>query len=302
MTGRTVTIFGGSGYLGRHIVAAVRAGGRRARIAVRRPDRAAALLEDTSSSAVEIVEADVRDEASIRTAVSGADAVVNAVGLYVEGADGRFDDVHVIGAGRVAGEAAAALARLIHISGIGVDPASPSPYIRARANGEAAVRQAHPDAVIFRPSALFGPGDALFNAYAKAVRSSPVIPLFGRGRAAVQPVFVGDVAGAVVAALDGAFSLGQVFELGGPDRYTYREILELVMQQTGRRRLALPVPIAAWTTAARVLSLLPNPPVTRDMVELVRQDNVADLTKPGLSDLGVTPTPVMEVLPTYLSL
>lgn len=299
MTGRTVTIFGGSGYLGRHIVAAVRDAGWMPRIAVRRPDRVRDLIEGCERPAGEAVAADVRDEASVRAAIAGASAVVNTVGLYVEGADGRFDDIHVAGAGRVAELAGAA--RLIHISGIGVDTLSASPYVRARARGEEAVRLACPDAVILRPSALFGPGDALFTAYAKAVRSLPIVPLFGRGDAAIQPVYVGDVARAVAAALASDGAAGQIFELGGPDRFTYRDILELVMQHTGRRRLALPIPIAAWTALARVLSVLPNPPVTRDMVELVRRDNVASPGKPGLSDLGVMPTPAAEILPSYVS-
>ena len=246
------------------------------------------------------VAADVRDEAAVTAAVEGAEAVVNAVGLYVERGGDTFQAVHVEGAGRVARQAARVRARLVHLSGIGADASSRSRYVRARAQGEAAVREAYPKATILRPSVLFGPGDAFFNTFARMARAAPVLPLFGAGDTRLQPVFVDDVAEAVARALGGHDAAGRIYELGGPKTYSYRELLQLVLDREGKRRPFLPLPFAAWHAMATAASLLPGPPLTRDQVFLMEQDNLVAPDALGFADLGIAPTPVEEVLPGYL--
>lgn len=302
MTQRLVTVFGGSGFLGRRIVVRLIEAGVSARVAVRRPAAAEAAVPGGAGASVTAVAADVRDEASVAAAVAGAAAVVNAVALYVERGAETFTAVHVEGARRLARlSAAAGVGRLVHVSGIGVDDRSPSAYVRARAEGESAVRTAFPGATVLRPSVLFGPGDAFFTTLAAMARRAPALALFGRGETRVQPVFVDDVAAAAAHALDNADTAGTVFELGGPDVFTYRALLESVCRWTGRRRVLLPVPFVAWELAAQILSVLPEPPLTRDQIALVRRDNVVAAGMPGLTDLGVKPTPVAAVVPGYLA-
>lgn len=294
MAPKIAAVFGGSGFLGRRIVARLTEEGLTVRVAARDPGPAAAPGE-----AVPVV-ADVRDEAAVAAAIDGAEAVVNAVGLYVERGGDTFRAVHVEAAGRVARQAAHAGARLVHISGIGADPGSRSGYVRARAAGEAAVRDAFAEATILRPSVLFGPGDAFFNTFAKLARAAPVLPLFGAGDTKLQPVFVDDVAEAVVRALACRDAEGRTYELGGPGTYSYRELLRFVLERVGRQRAFLPLPFAAWHVLAAAASLFPGPPLTRDQVILMEQDNVVAPDALGFADLGIAPTPVEEVLPRYL--
>lgn len=289
MTETTATLFGGTGFLGSRVADRLAAEGWRTRVAARRPSGLPAPLE--------AVEADVRDEASVSRAVQGSGAVINAVGLYVERGAETFEAVHVVGARRVAAACAeAGVGRLVHVSGIGVDPSSESAYVRARAAGEAAVREAFPAATILRPSVLFGPGDGFLNTFAGIARTSPVVPLFGDGGTRVQPVFVEDVAQAATRCLTDPAAPGRVYELGGPKAYAYRELIGLVMERIGRRRLLLPLPYPAWSALAMLAGLLPSPPLTRDQIALVRRDNLADPALPGLADLGIEPTPVEAVL------
>lgn len=242
MAPRITTLFGGTGFLGRHVAACLSRAGATVRVGVRNPERAGR-FPVPGPGAVLPTCADVRDEAAVATAVAGADAVINAVGLYLEHGAATFQAVHVEGAGRIARAAAAAgVPRLVHISGIGADALSPSAYVRARAAGEATVRAAFADATILRPSVLFGPGDTFFNTLAGLARVSPVLPLFGRGATRLQPVYVGDVAQAAVRALADAEAPGRTYELGGPKTYSYRDLLALVLARTGRRRLLLPLP------------------------------------------------------------
>lgn len=290
-TRRLVTVFGGTGFLGREIVTGLARAGLDVRVAVRRPDLAPATA----------VAADVRDEASVKRAVEGVSAVVNAVGLYVERGDETFEAVHAQGAGTVAGHAAqAGVARVIHVSGIGADPRSGSSYVRSRAKGEALVREAFPGATILRPSVLFGPGDAMFGALAAIARRAPVIPLFGRGETRLQPVHVGDVAAAVVNSLDDPSAEGATYELGGPDIVTYRSLVDLVLKHLGKRRVLLPVPFPVWEVQASLLGVLPNPPLTRDQVTLMKDDNVVGPDALTLADLGIVPTPVEAILPAII--
>ncbi|HEX6144242.1 MAG TPA: NAD-dependent epimerase/dehydratase family protein, partial [Geminicoccaceae bacterium] len=243
------------------------------------------------------VRADVWDQATVGQALDGAAAIVNTVGHYVERGGASFEAIHGQGARNVAVAAAqAGVRRLVHISGLGADPASPSAYVRARATGERLVSDAFPGVTIFRPSVIFGPGDALFGRLAALAAVLPALPLFGTGRVRLQPVFVGDVADAVAAAIERDGAAGRIFELGGPRTYSYRDLVRLTLEHSGRRRLLLPVPYAVWELLAR----LPGAPVSSDQVKLMREDNVAGGSRPGLVDLGVRPTPVEEILPTYI--
>ncbi len=296
-----VTVFGGSGFLGRHIVGRLVDEGARVRAASRHPERTDVPGTGVAGGAIEPVYADVRDDASVASAVAGSESVINAVGLYVERGAESFDAIHVGGAERVAREASrAGVERLVQISGIGADANSDSSYVRARAHGESAVQEAFDGATILRPSVLFGPGDAFFNSLARIAKVTPALPLFGNGHTRLQPVYVSDVAKAVAKVLAEPLSLGQVYELGGPKTYTYRALLRLMLRQVGRRRLLLPLPFFVWELLADVMSLLPNPPVTRDQITLMIRDNVVAPGVLSLTDLGIEPAAVETVLPAYL--
>ena len=300
MADRRVTVFGGSGFLGRRIVERLAADGAEVRVAVRHPERAAFLARFGRTGQITAVRADVWDAASVAPALAGADAVVNTVGHYVERGDASFEAIHGQGARHVAETAAAAgVRRLVHISGIGADPASDSPYVRARAVGERLVREAFPAATILRPSVMFGPNDFL-ERLAGIARVMPAIPLFGVGDVRLQPVYVDDVAAAVVKALATPEAAGQLYELGGPRVYTYEALVRLVLEQTGRRRLLLPVPYAVWHALAAVTAPLPRRPISRDQVKLMQKDNVVSPGALTFADLGITPSPLEAIAPTYL--
>jgi NADH dehydrogenase len=302
MSDSWITVFGGTGFLGRRIVERLAGDGVKVRVVARNPDRASA-IELPPGAKVERLRADLRDPESIAAAVAGARGVVNAVGLYVERGGETFDAVHVAGAACVAEQAAkAGVARLVHISGIGVDGASDSAYIRARANGEAAVHEAFPAATILRPSVVFAPDDNFINLLLRMARVLPVLPLFGDGGTMLQPVFAGDVALAAARALDDPAAAGKTYELGGPVPYSYRNLLHLVTTLGGHRRPLLPVPFPIWEIQARLAGILPNPPLTSDQVALMRHDNLASPDLPGLADLGVTPTSLEATLPEYPAL
>ncbi|MDX1540217.1 MAG: complex I NDUFA9 subunit family protein [Geminicoccaceae bacterium] len=286
-----VTVFGGSGFVGSRIVKRLIEEGARVRVAVRHPERVEVAEE------IEAVRADVWDAATVEPALRGADAVVNVVGHYVETGNATFEAIHGQGARNVAVAATeAGVPRLVHVSGLGADPKSPSAYVRARATGERLVSEAFPAVTILRPSVIFGPGDAFFTRLASLARVLPGLPMFGSGTVRLQPVFVGDVAEAALQAIARDEARGQIYELGGPKIYTYRDLLRLMLEQTGRRRLLMPVPYAAWDVLAR----LPGAPVSSDQVKLMRDDNVVGDGASTLADLGVRATPVEEVLPTYL--
>jgi len=294
-----VTVFGGSGFLGRQIVKRLAADGTPVRVAVRRPEQASFLEALAPGGRIEVVAADVWNETTVARAVEGSAAAVNTVGHYVEKRGASFDAVHGEGARHVAEQAQkAGVGRLVHISGIGADPASASPYVRARGAGEALVRKAFEGATILRPSVLFGPEDKFLNTLARVARLAPALALFGRGETRLQPVFVGDVAEAAARVLADPGTAGKTFELGGPRVFAYRELLELVLREVGRKRLLVPVPFAVWEAAAAALSVLPRPPLTADMVTLMKRDNVVGAGALGLEDLGISPIAVEEVLPT----
>jgi uncharacterized protein YbjT (DUF2867 family) len=297
----TVSVFGGTGFLGRRLVRRLAAEGATLRIAVRSPDRAQSVLRAADLDRVTVFRADVRDRASVAAAVAGVDAVVNAVSAYVEKGGVTFESVHEQGARTLAQEAAAAgVARLVLVSGIGADPASKSPYIRARGRGELAVRQAFPSATIVRPSAMFGPGDALFGTLADIARLLPVVPLIGGGRTRLQPVYVEDVAEAIVRMLADRGSAGQTYELAGPGVYTLRELVSFALRLIDKRRLLVPLPFAVAEIQARLFELLPSPPLTTSQVDLLRVDSLASGALPGFRDLDIRPKAVEDIVPTYI--
>ncbi len=302
MADAVITIFGGTGFLGSALVKRLLTEGYRVRVAVRDPGKAKTLLDEEHRGRFEAVSADVRDRGSLAKALTEAAAVVNAVGHYVEHKGASFHDVHVRGAENLAREASGAgVTRLIHLSGIGAELGSASRYIRARAEGELAVKDAFPGATLFRLSVVFGPGDALFRSLASMIRWLPVIPLFGRGETLLQPVYVMDVADAAVAALQRTEAKGMLYELGGPKAYSYRALVEFVSKELHRKRVLIPLPFLFWETAAALLGVMPNPPLTRDQVALLKQDSTVNPSRPGLKDLGIEPTSLEKVVPLYLT-
>ena len=301
MTSRLVTVFGGTGFLGRRVVGHLAGEGADVRVAVRDPDRVRDVDRSGETGRVETLAADVRDRASVAAAVSGASAVVNAVSAYVEKGDVTFAAIHERGAATVARQATqAGVERLVHVSGLGADEDSTSKYIRSRGRGEALVRDAFPGATILRPSALFGQGDALFGTLAGLARVSPVLPLIGGGRTRVQPVYVEDAALAVARALDDPSARGETYELGGPGVYTLRDLTELVLREIGRRRALVPIPFALARAQATLFEFLPAPPLTTSQVELLEEDNVVSGALPGFTDLGIAPRSVEDIVPAYI--
>jgi uncharacterized protein YbjT (DUF2867 family) len=305
-----VTLFGGSGFIGQHTVRALAKRGWRIRVAVRRPWRAYRLRLMGDVGQIEIVQANLRAPASVDRALEGAEACVNAVGVLTEAGRQRFQSLHAMGARTVAQAArAAGVTQLVQLSAIGADPNSESRYARTKAAGEAAAREVFPDAVILRPSVVFGPEDRFFNRFAEMALVSPALPLIGGGETRFQPVFVDDVARAVAAALAEP-APGRTYELGGPGVYSFRHLMELMLRQIGRRRLLVPVPwpIAqgigaagdALAALAGLVPLLPEPPLTSDQVTLLKTDNVVAPAAPGLADLGVAAAALEPIIPTYL--
>ena len=302
MDHKPVTVFGGSGFLGRRIVKHLAAEGASVRVAVRHPERASFLERLGRDGRIELVQADVWDESSVARAVAQSASVINTVGHYVEKGHATFDAVHGQGALHVARQAGqAGVKRLIHISGLGSDPASDSPYVRARGIGENLVKDAFEGATILRPSVIFGPNDAFFNALADMARQTPILPLFGMGTTKLQPVHVGDVAEACVRVLADPSTQGNLYELGGPRVYTYKALLQLVLKQAGKSRLLVPFPFFLWDILAALMAVLPNPPLTRDQVTLMKGDNVVDGKALTLEDLGIAPASVEEILPGYIN-
>lgn len=288
MPARRAVIFGGSGFLGRRVVEALAQDGF---------DAVAATPHPAGTG----IAADVTDSDSVARALAGAQVAVNCVALYAETKDVSFRDVHVHGARHVATAAREAGAdALVHISGIGADTGSASSYVRARGEGEKAVRDAFSGATILRPSVMFGPDDGFLNSLARIASAMPVVPLFGRGDTRLQPVFVDDVAAAVVRAAAAPSARGRTFELGGPDSVTYRALVEQVLAWTGRHRQLLPFPWAGWSLLARLGGALPRPPVTEAQVALMRHNNVARRHLPGFAELGITPRSMREIAPGYL--
>lgn len=299
MDRRVVTVFGGSGFVGRHLVRRLAAEEWIIRVAVRDPE--AAMFLKTAGDVAQIVplSADVDQPASVVAAVEGATAVVNLVGILFERGRRTFERVHVEGARNVARAAhAAGVARMVQVSAIGADPASDAKYAQTKAAGEAAVREAFPGASVVRPSVVFGPEDDFFNRFASMAKILPVLPVF---ETEMQPVYVGDVARAIATILDDPTTRGRTYELGGPRVVSFRELMEIVLRQTDRRCLLMPMPFSVANIQALFLGLLPTPLLTRDQVKLLRRPNVVAADALTLRDLGIEPTAVEAIVPTYLS-
>lgn len=308
MTAPIVTIFGGSGFVGRHIAQRMARRGWRVRVAVRRPHEAIFVRPYGDVGQVEPIQANIRDEASTRRAIEGADAVVNCVAILFEAGKQTFDAVQAEGAGRIARLAAeCGVRRLVHISAIGADKGSDSEYARAKAEGEAAVLAAFPEAAILRPSIIFGPEDQFFNRFAGMAKMSPVVPMVGADTK-FQPVYVDDVAEAACRCAVGEAD-ADLYELAGPRVYTFRELMELMLREIRRRRLLIALPFFAARIMAWALDLagavggivgVPNSLLTRDQVRLLAHDNVAAEGAKGLADLGIAPTAAEGVIGEYL--
>ncbi len=301
---RLVTIYGGSGFVGRHLVRALAKRGWRIRVAVRRPDLAGHLQPLGVVGQVMPVQANLRYPDSVARAAEGASAIVNLVGILHQSGAQRFDAVQAEGAEAVAKAAKKEGARLVQMSAIGADKNSASDYGRTKALGEQAAFSAKRDAVVIRPSIVFGPEDDFFNRFASLARISPFLPLIGGGETKFQPVFVGDVAEAIAKAVEGEAHGGDIYELGGPEVKSFRELLELTLEQIGRKRLLLPLP---WTLAriqAFFFEMMPKPMLTRDQIAMLETDNVvskeAAREQRTLQGLGIRPTAMQAILPSYL--
>ncbi len=295
---RLITVFGGAGFLGRHIVRRLARDGWIIRVAGRDRDRALFLKIYGDPGQVVPILTDITRPESVVSAVIDADAVINLVGILAPSGRNSFDAVHAQGAANVAAAARdAGASRLIQVSAIGADPNSPSVYARTKAAGEQAAKSAFPDVTILRPSVVFGPEDDFFNRFARLARVLPVLPTF---ETKVQPVYVGDVADAAIKVLDDPATRGKTYELGGPRVMTYREVMEIVLRETGRKRLLVPLPLSIAAMEAWFLEKLPKPILTRDQVKLLGIDNVVSAKALGLKDLGIPATAVEAIVPSYL--
>jgi len=300
-----ITVYGGSGFLGRHVVRAIARTGARVRVAVRRPELAGHLQPLGGVGQIVPVQANVRFPDSLLAAAQDADAVINLVGILFTAGRQTFKAVQDEGARNVAEAAKAArVGTLVHVSAIGADADSASIYARSKAAGEAAVKDVFKDATIFRPSVVFGPEDEFFNRFAALARVSPMLPLIGGGHTKFQPVFVGDVAQAIVAGLEGRANAKAPYELGGAEILTMRQVMERVLAYTMRSRPLVPLPFWLAKLQGAILQWLPNPPLTLDQVRLLESDNVVSAeaikAKRTLEGLGIEPVPVANVVPDYL--
>jgi uncharacterized protein YbjT (DUF2867 family) len=289
-----VTVFGGTGFVGRRIVRHLRDSGTRVRIVSRHRGRA-------GDAGIEQVAADAHDQHSVETAVAGADGVVNAISLYIEHGGDTFHSVHVEMAAKIARAASqVGIRRFVHVSGIGANMASPSPYIRSRGEGEAAVQTAFPGAVIVRPAVIFASDDAFLTTILRLLRSMPAYPIFGNGRTRLQPVYVDDVAAAIAQILRQSQKPYPVYELAGPRVYSYEELLRTIARIAGLRPVLMRMPFAFWSALAGVAEMLPQPPLSRNQVELMRIDTTASDRLPGFRALGISPRSLEDELEVML--
>jgi uncharacterized protein YbjT (DUF2867 family) len=303
MRDRVVTVFGGTGFIGRHVVRRLAARGDRIRV-ISRKWRVHGCDLQPMGNVGQIVggPVDLKSEPALAEVLAGSHAVINLIGILYETKRQKFEEIQGELPGRIGRAAAAAgVRRIVQISAIGADPTSKSAYARSKAQGEEAVRAAFADAAIIRPSIVVGPEDGFFNRFAAMARLLPALPLIGGGETRFQPVWVGDVASAIVEALERDDARGETFELGGPKVYSFAELMRYMLKVIGRRRLLVPLSFGLAELQARVLELLPVPPLTRDQVELLKVDNVVAPDARTLADLGITPTPIELVVPDYLA-
>lgn len=296
-----ITIFGGSGFVGTYLVRELAKTGAMIRVICR--NAAAGMAIKTSGDVGQIVveSGSILDKDAVARAVKGSDIVINLVGVLHESGTQRFAAIQAQGAERVAKAAReAGVKRFIHMSALGVDKAMRSKYARTKLTGEKAVRAAFPDATIIRPSLIFGAEDQFFNRFAQMASLSPFLPLIGGGRTCFQPVYVVDVAKAMIAALEKPEAAGQIYELGGPTRYSFKELMHYTLRETGLRRALLPIPYGIAKLLGLMLECLPTPPLTYDQVQLLKTDNVVSKDAKTLADLGITPSNLESIVPPYL--
>ncbi len=300
-TRRVATVFGGSGFIGRYVVKRLAQQGYVVRVAVRDPEAALFLKPMGAVGQVVPLYASVTNEGTVHRAIAGAEVVVNLVGALSESRAASFQAVHTEGAERIARiSAASGVQRLVHVSAIGADPASRSRYGATKGNAETAVLAAFPTATILRPSIVFGAEDKFFNRFAEIARIAPFMPVISGGTR-MQPVFVGDVADAVMAALANDAAMGKTYELGGPQVWTFREILAFILKQTKRQKRLIDIPMGIARMQASIMQHMPGQPLTPDQLLMLSKDNVVAPGALGLADFGITPTPAELVVPAYLS-
>lgn len=303
-TPKLITVFGGSGFVGRYVVRALANRGYRVRVACRRPDLAGFLLPLGNVGQIQLVQANLRYRKSIDAAVNDADVVINLVGILQESGRQKFDAVHAFGARAVAEATRKQGAELVHMSAIGANADSPSGYARTKAAGEKGVKAVLKDAIILRPSIVFGPEDDFFNRFGAMARFAPALPLIGGGKTLFQPVYVGDVAEAFALAADGKLVKGKSYELGGPEQKTFRQCLEQMLKIIDRDRLLISLPWFVASVMGKALGWLPGAPITSDQVEMLKTDNVvspkAIKDKATLEAIGIKPKTLASILPSYL--
>ena len=301
---RLVTVYGGSGFLGRHVVRELARRGYRIRVAVRRPELAGHLQPLGRVGQIHAVQANVRYAPSVEAAARDSDVLINLVGVLYERGKQKFDTVHRFGAEQVALAAAAHGARMVHVSAIGASEKSSSHYARSKAQAENLVRAAVPNAIVMRPSIVFGQEDNFFNRFASLARIAPALPLIGGGQTLFQPVFAGDVALAVADAVDGKTKDATTYELGGPDVKTFKELMQFVLATIERKRMLVPLPFPLARLKAQFLQYAPTPILTPDQVELLRSDNIvsqeAKVQGRTLQGLGIAPDSIAAIVPSYL--
>src|SRR5580700_776884 len=301
MRSRRTAVLGGSGFIGRYVVKRLAARGDVVPVGCRNAEEAKFLRPMGEVGQVEPLSVAIDDEAVLPAFLAGGGALVNCVGILRESGSQTFERVHHTGPAVLARIARdAGVERFVHISAIGAEPRSASAYARTKAAGEAAVRDAFPTVTILRPSIVFGPEDQFFNRFAAMAMIAPVLPLIGGGETRFQPVYVGDVADAAVKCLEDPATAGHTYELGGPKVYTFRELLELLLGEIRRKRRLVDVPFGLAALQARLMSILPNPPLTPDQVELLKSDNIVSSAAMTLASLDIVPTPVEIILPSYL--
>ena len=320
--GKTITVFGGAGFLGRHLIGRLARHGAQVRVAVPDPEAALFLKPLGDIGQIVAVPCDISRPDTVEAALSGADGAINLVGILFEKGKRTFDAVHVSGARHIADAVVRmGVDQLVHISALGADETSASNYARTKALGEQQVLDIVPTATVLRPSVVFGPEDGFLNLFAGLAMVSPVLPVFGcpvipnitfgadplikvdfygRGGPHFQPVYVGDVTDAIITALENKSAEGKTFEVAGPHVYSFKALMELVMETTGRKKILMPVAFAVAKVAAFFLEWLPHPLLTRDQVTLLKSDNVASGTLPGLEALGISPSSLGALAPTYL--
>jgi NADH dehydrogenase len=301
MKARRTAVLGGSGFIGRYVVKRLAARGDVIAVGCRNAEQAKFLKPMGAVGQIATLNVTIADEPMLAAYLAGNEALVNCVGILRESGAQRFDLVHHTGPARLARLAReAGVERFVHISAIGADPRSASAYARTKAAGEQAVRDAFPTATILRPSVVFGPEDQFFNRFATMAMLVPALPLIGGGETRFQPVYVGDVADAVVKCLDDPAAAGRTYELGGPRTYSFRQLIELMLAEIRRKRFLVNLPFGLAAFQARLMSVLPSPPLTPDQVELLKRDNVVSAGAMTLASLGIAPTAVEAILPTYL--